>query len=97
MPSFKDFVLNADPNKKPYRSQSLWIKHNDKIEVDFIGRFENYQEDWKKITKLLGVQKELVKLNSSSHLPYQEYYNDTLKDFVAKTYQEDIKRFDYEF
>ncbi|MCH2131817.1 MAG: sulfotransferase family protein [Pirellulaceae bacterium] len=97
LPSFEKFVLKADPSRKPFRAQILWIKYKDRYEVDFIGRFENYAQDWKKVCKVLGIEKELVKLNSSSYLPFKEYYNDRLKDFVAKQYKEDIDFFGYDF
>ena len=66
--------------------------------ADFIGRFENLNEDFKKVCNLLGIPElKLLHLNRRKHKHYTEYYNDERKEIVAKEYAKDIQYFGYEF
>lgn len=68
------------------------------IAVDFIGKLENFAEDWKHISDTLGLSTvELVnqKLNASKHKPYQEYYTKELQELVYNYYKEDFDLLGY--
>jgi hypothetical protein len=65
--------------------------------VNFIGKYENLKDDFKKICNKIGISTTLPKLNVSKSKPYQEYYNDETIDLVRKTFQPDIKIFNYDF
>lgn len=72
--------------------------------VDFIGHVERFDEDMKKLCKLLNTERSLkltyepkLKNNSSSHEHYTSYYTDKTKEIVANIYSEDIKLFNYNF
>lgn len=66
---------------------------------DFIGRFENLQADFDEICpRLKIVYPKLGRYNiSKKKKPYAEYYNDELRNIVAKLYEEDIDLFKYVF
>ncbi|MAM28747.1 MAG: hypothetical protein CMC13_06960 [Flavobacteriaceae bacterium] len=68
------------------------------VAVDFIGRFETIDEDFKIITKKLNIDRALTKTNTSKRKKdYKEYYNEETKQIVAKLYQKDIHLFNYNF
>lgn len=72
---------------------------NDNPVLDFLGRFENIDEDWKTICKLANIEYlPLQKFNTSKNRkPYQEYYNESDKKLVQEMFQRDIELFKYTF
>ena len=75
----------------------LYIK-----KYDFIGKLENFENDFDKILETLNINmKPKYKIGSNSHL-YQKhiefYKNDPeLIDKVAEIYKEDVERYGYDF
>lgn len=65
--------------------------------IDFIGRFERYDEDCKALFSILGVEYTGEHLQKTKHEHYSKYYNENTKNIVAEMFSEDIKRFNYEF
>ena len=66
--------------------------------VDFIGRYENLEEDFHTICVRIGIPTPpLPHLNSSIHRNYRRYYDEDAKRFVADNYGADIDRFGYRF
>ncbi len=67
-------------------------------QVDFIGRLENFDQDFQHVLNILGIgQKNIPKKNPSTHAHYSTYYNERTKEIIAKKYQSDIKAFGYQF
>lgn len=65
--------------------------------VDFIGRTETLERDWRVIRDRLGVDADLPTRMKSVHRPYREYYSDETRDMVADIYARDIESFGYHF
>ena len=79
-------------------SQSDIVYNNkDKLMIDFLGRFEKFQEDVDEIRERLKIQKQVIKINNTVHGPYQEYYNKKTVGIVQRLYERDIRLFNYEF
>lgn len=91
-------------NKKSYfydkfPASKIYTLEN-KIAVDYIGKFENLRRDVLKIKKILKLPKEKFKLEhtkkntSKNHL---KYYNNESKELVKKIWAEDLEFFKYSF
>lgn len=67
-------------------------------ELDYLGRFETFEEDLKYILSILKLDYvPIPKKNISKHQHYSHYYNEGSKNIIAKKYKKDIKNFGYQF
>ncbi len=82
--------------------RSLWsykdhFMINNKMVVDEVLRFENLEEDWKKVAKITGIE-SLPKVNVNlNRKHYSHYYDDESKEMLRKLWSWDIEKFDYEY
>jgi hypothetical protein len=71
---------------------------NTALPMDFMGKFENLQEDFNFVCDSLGINRqELPIKNKSNRKHYIEYYDDETRETVGAHYAEDIERFGYQF
>lgn len=76
-----------------------WVtdKHGN-VQTDFIGRFEDLQNDFNEVCSHIGIEKTtLPKSNKSNHKHYSHYYNQESIDIIGKMYEKDINYFNYCF
>lgn len=67
-----------------------------RLAVDFVGRFERLDEDWRRVCRRLGVEYQaLPHRTASSHRPWQEYFTEGLAAHVARVYAADFSTFGY--
>jgi len=98
--SFDEWIKTTFINDKLF---NIWPNQIDLMKLDgnnvmdFVGRFENLQEDWENVSKRIGVDEELEYLYSTKHKHYSEYYNAESIEIVQQYYAKYIKTFDYEF
>lgn len=79
-------------------SCSKFLTIDDEVAVDFVGRYENLQDDVDKAFEQIGIPKvQLPVKNKGSHADYKTYYNTKLVDRVADIYKRDIELFGYTF
>jgi len=75
-------------------------KKNGELAVDYIGRYENLEQDFKNICDRLNMPyKPLKKTNRSPKktLHYTEYYTDETKQLVYESFKDEIEYFKYTF
>lgn len=95
--SFEQFVIYKFLNPLRNYQKDFVIDNGGSIIIDFIGRFENLENDFALICKKIGIQEQLPHLGRSKHLQYKNYYNEKTKKLVYKAYRGDIKLFNYAF
>jgi hypothetical protein len=106
--SFDDFVngvyqykLSYDVNKSYDEShlykQFDFIYIDNKISVDFLGRFENLKNDISTLKKKFNINKNIIHKNKTNHYHYSSYYSTTTKSMVEKIYEKDLNTFNYYF
>lgn len=68
-----------------------------KLLVDFVGRYEKIDDDFRLICDRIGIHTKLPVLNVSKTRPYQEYYTPELTELVRLAFRPDIDLFEYDF
>ena len=85
-------------NPKMFMPQTNWISdENGQIIVDEIIHFERLECEFKDILVKLGKQATLPHLKKSNRLAYEQYYDEESKIIVEDWFEQDIRRFGYEF
>lgn len=102
--SFNDFVkgwltlenINASLH---FQEQHLFLTDEaGNLPMDFIGRFETLEEDFKTVLNHLGIERKLEKKNTSKRKgDYKSYYNEETRAIVENVYRKDIQLFNYAF
>ena len=101
---FKRFVYSCEmssshcvwPRSKKYQLDWLCDESNNLL-VDFVGRFENLQNDFNHVCEEIGLpHQKLGHENKSKAHDYRDYYNSELIDVVYKNFKKDIEYFGYE-
>ena len=70
----------------------------DKKDFDFIGKFENINEDFKQVSKKLNWNhQEIPHKNKSKHNCYRDAYDKDLIKIVYDKYEKDINELSYDF
>lgn len=100
--SFRDFLeTNSMLSNKSIishsRPQCETVECDNKIFIDFVGKFENIDEDWKIVCRKIGINKTLPVTNQYPHDYYKKYYDDWCIQRVSEIYRRDIELFNYQF
>jgi len=95
--NFEEYIYWRIEKDKHYQ-KDFFYSPDGTLLVNFIGRYENLQEDFKFVCNKLGIQKSfLPHLNKSSNKNYRLYYSTALEKVIEKAFYDDIKLFNYKF
>ena len=76
--------------------QHFWF--DDEFKIDFVGRFENLQNDFNKVCNILNIKDtKLPHVLSTKHLHYSKYYDSEIKKEVDEIWGMDAEVFKYKF
>lgn len=98
---FRKNFLKLRHNNYTFLSHSeplhIYAYFNNKCVVDFIGYFENIQDDFNFVCEKLNIPKfQLPKTNTTKHQNYVNYYKDQkFINFIEDFYDKDFKFFKY--
>ncbi len=97
--SFAEFLYRtAEIEHIHLLSQHKFILNaENKLQVDFVGRFETLATDFQQVCQHLSIQLDLVHKNASIHNSYRQYYDANTSRIIAQRYQVDIEIFKYQF
>lgn len=109
---FKNFLLFVDEivSNNPQMINKVWgatdqysfIENERMIDFNYIGRFENLQEDLNKISKLSGATKlsqmppKSINNSKQDRRDYLSYYDESSIKIVNKIFSRDFQKFNYQ-
>lgn len=92
---FEQYILYQSKRSDAHQINMLADK-NGVLLMDFIGKFENLQEDWNFVTDTLGIEnKELSHRKKAGIINYDSYYTEDTRALVGKLWKRDIEAFGY--
>lgn len=95
--SFDEYIVYQSKRGDAHMVNMLCDK-NGILQMDFIGRFENLQEDWNYVCSKLNIEnKQLTHRKRGDKIDYSQYYNQKNKDLVSKLWSKDIETFNYSY
>jgi hypothetical protein len=106
---FGEFLERPDDGPGPSPGHPVHERRRNQVEylmdedgeqiVDFVGRFENLEEDFAEVCRRIGVDASLPseKYNASTPCDYHDFYTPSLRDLIAERFADDIAAFGYEF
>lgn len=96
--SFKEFLTN--PYSSSYRGDHLTPQHkfifneSEEILVDFVGKYENLQDDFNLVCDKIKVQRTLLphakKSDSTKKIPLSDFYTEKNKMLVQEAFEKDF-------
>ena len=104
--NFEQFVLSLKKEDQAQRilrgihfipQHKFICDYKFQIKVDFLGRFENINQDFSVVSDKLGLDVQLPHLNRSHNINFRDSYTDEMAAIVAQLYKKDLEIFDYKF
>jgi hypothetical protein len=105
--NFGSFVIDRGIGHLKYEDGSFtndhWFPQSNYIEysegsqfIDYVGKFENLNEDWKTLADKINVGGNLTKKKYSA-ANYKDLYTEKLVEIVSDVYRRDLELFNYGF
>jgi hypothetical protein len=97
MKDFEEYIEWRVNGNQELQKSLVTDRHGDSI-VDYVGKFESIEDDFKEVCKRVGVSATLPHINRTiGRKSYHEYYSPKSKELVDKHFKEDIEMFGYSF
>ena len=98
---FQDLTVNGKVKytvNTHFREQHNYVYIDGRRAVNFIGKYENFENDFNFICKANNLENSIGKTNVTRNKKhYSAYYNDEQRKFIEELYARDIELFDYKF
>lgn len=103
-PTFEKFIIEGFhkdiiKNWVHFMPQYWYVYDGNNLVVDFVGKFENIQQDFDHVRNVLGTGNPLKHLNETkvNKTHYRKIYTKEMEEKIAKVYEKDIQLFSYSF
>jgi len=105
---FENFLrYKLDPSR-PYQyhidtsielQSDYLVDLNGKVIVDYIGRFEDLEKDFRESCRRIGIDPPQLahRRKAKNRLDYRSYYTDATAELIADRFKPDVELFDYKF
>jgi hypothetical protein len=94
---FPEFIRMQIPRRDAYQLNMLCDRKG-LLLVDFVGQLENLQADWETVCHEIGIPcQTLPGKNVTEHARYQDFYDRSAINLVAKHWAAEIEMFGYSF
>jgi len=97
--SFDKYIqfLSNQPNEFTFLQKPFVFNQNGEKLVNYIGRYEQLNQEFKSICDRIEISAQLPKLNVYRTKDYYSYYNEDTIEIVRKKFVSDIEAFKYDF
>jgi hypothetical protein len=100
--SFIMYQLFNSPKLFYKWTQWQYLSFNEKIELDYVGKFENIEKDFNNIAEQIGIKERyndlpLKNVTNYNKENYKDYYSDETRSIVEKKYAKDLEYWGYKF
>jgi len=92
--NFDNFV-NWKINNELVLQKNFVVGDDGQLIVDYVGKLENIENDFKKIIQKIGITTTLPHLNKTIHEKYENYFDKKLINTVIEAYEQDFNFFNY--
>ncbi len=105
--TFEEFVIAL--NEEKFQNKITTATHfipqykyitdqNDRVILDYIGRFETLETDFNYVCKKLNIDTQLAHQNKTKHREkYQKLYTDEMQNIIYNIYKKDFELLEYSF
>ncbi len=91
---YVDFEIKRDSRHQ----HRFMMDKKDNLLLDYVGRYEELEQSFDAICSRLKIERPVIeKYGVYKRDPYQEFYNETLKEKVRQHWRKDIETFGYEY
>lgn len=100
--TFRDFCMKFAESKWlndiHFAPQTEFLcDSKNKLLLDFVGKYENLEEDLKIISENIGIKIQISHHRKTNHLNYRKYYDAETQEIIRNIYKDDLNLFGYSF
>jgi hypothetical protein len=78
---------------RPTSNQVEWFNDN----IDHVLHYENLDKEFDVIRTIYNSRVPLPRLNTTTHDDYRSYYTNSTRNIIGDLFEDDVKRFNYDF
>jgi len=97
--TFENFALSIAEHAYKntfFYPQVKWLVHNNDPAYNFIMRYETLQDDWDRfVARYTKIKIKLPHIRPSKHIPWNQMYNQKMRDAVYDVYKSDFDLLNY--